>query len=262
MVSHHRPSEAERDRPSPRRAVPDDCRVYAIGDIHGRLDLLRGLEDLIRDDAATAPEARKVVVYLGDYVDRGPESRGVIEHLLSQPLAGFARVHLIGNHESMMLGFLRDVTAGPGWLWNGGDATLASYGVAPPNAWTDRDQLAAAQDGLSAALPPAHRGFLDRLVLSHREGDYLFVHAGIRPGVALAAQDPHDLIWIREEFLLSAADHGAVVVHGHTITGEPQLRDNRIGIDTGAYRSGRLTALALTGDQLRVIQAHGPAGAL
>ena len=263
MASRHHSSEPDRDpRPAPRRTVPDRCRVYAIGDIHGRLDLLRTLEGLIRDDAAAAPEARKGVVYLGDYVDRGPDSRGVIEHLLAEPLAGFAAVHLIGNHESMMLDFLRDVAMGPGWMWNGGDATLESYGVAAPIGWSDRDQLEAARGGLSAALPPEHRSFLDRLVRSHREGDYLFVHAGIRPGVDLDTQDPNDLIWIREPFLDSTADHGVVVVHGHTITREPELRDNRIGIDTGAYGTGRLTSVVLVGDQARVIQTHGPADAL
>jgi serine/threonine protein phosphatase 1 len=236
--------------------------VYAIGDIHGRLDLLRTLEELIRDDAAAAPETRKVVVYLGDYVDRGPDSRGVIEHLLAEPLAGFERVHLIGNHESMMLDFLRDVAMGPGWLWNGGDATLESYAVAAPMGWSDRDQLEAARRGLAAALSADHRAFLDRLARSHREGDYLFVHAGIRPGVGLDDQDPNDLIWIREPFLDSTAEHGVVVVHGHSIAQEPQYRDNRIGIDTGAYGTGRLTSLVLAGDQVRVIQTHGPAGAL
>ncbi len=162
----------------------------------------------------------------------------------------------------MMLDFLRDVAMGPGWLWNGGDATLESYGVAAPIGWSDRDQLEAARGGLSVALPADHRAFLDRLARSHREGDYLFVHAGIRPGIRLDAQDPNDLIWIREPFLDSTADHGVVVVHGHTITREPQHRDNRIGIDTGAYGTGRLTSLVLAGDQVRVIQTHGPAGAL
>ena len=228
--------------------------MYAIGDIPGRLDLLATLEALIRDDAAAAPEARKVVVYLGDYVDRGPDSRGVIEHLLAEPLAGFECVHLIGNHESMMLDFLRDVAMGPGWLWNGGDATLESYGVAAPIGWSDRDLLEAARSGLAAALPADHRAFLDRLARSHREGDYLFVHAGIRPGVGLDAQDPNDLIWIREPFLESTAEHGVVVVHGHTIAREPQYRDNRIGIDTGAYRTGQLTALRLEGEQCALLE--------
>ncbi|MFQ5955692.1 MAG: metallophosphoesterase family protein [Kiloniellales bacterium] len=245
-----------------RYRVPDDSRVYAVGDIHGRLDLLMAVEDLILEDAAKAPERRKVVVYLGDYVDRGPESRGVIEHLREAPLTGFERVYLIGNHESMMLAFLEDLGAGPGWMWNGGDATLMSYGVAAPTAWTDRNQLEAAQDGLERALPQSHREFLAALVLSHREGDYLFVHAGIRPGVALDKQDPNDLVWIREEFLDSSADHGVMVVHGHTIREQPVRRPNRIGIDTGAYFTGRLTCLILAGDQVTLLQGSGRAGVL
>ncbi len=246
----------------PAHKVPDDTRVYAIGDIHGRLDLLEAVEGLVLDDAAEAPERRKVVVYLGDYVDRGPESRGVIEHLLAAPLDGFEAVHLIGNHESMMLDFLEDPSVGPGWMWNGGDATLASYGVAAPSAWTGRDRLAAARDELERALPPGHRDFLAGLALSHREGGYLFVHAGIRPGVALDQQDPTDLMWIREEFLGSTADHGVKVVHGHTIAERPVMLDNRIGIDTGAYLTGRLTCLMLAGDRVTIIGGGGHAGAL
>ena len=246
----------------PAHEVPNDTRVYAIGDIHGRLDLLQAVEGLVLEDAAGAPERRKVVVYLGDYVDRGPESRGVIEHLVAAPLDGFEAVHLIGNHESMMLAFLEDPSGGPGWMWNGGDATLASYGVAAPNIWTGRDRLAAARDELKRALPPGHRDFLDALALSHREGGYLFVHAGIRPGIALDQQDPTDLMWIREEFLGSAADHGVKVVHGHTIAERPVMLDNRIGIDTGAYLTGRLTCLMLAGDRVTIIGGAGHAAAL
>ncbi len=162
----------------------------------------------------------------------------------------------------MMLDFLRDANAGPGWLWTGGDATLDSYGVNAPAVWADRDPLAAARDALAAALPPDHRRFLDGLAHTHREGDYLFVHAGVRPGVALDAQDRNDLIWIREEFLDSTADHGAMVVHGHSIGERPVRRANRIGIDTGASFSGRLTCLALVGDEVETLQGTGRPTAL
>jgi serine/threonine protein phosphatase 1 len=242
-------------------SVPADSRIYAIGDIHGRLDLLEQVEGLILDDAAAAPERRKVVVYLGDYVDRGPDSRAVVERLAHRPLPGFEAIHLRGNHEAMMLDFLSDIEVGPGWMWNGGGATLESYGVATPKPWTDAAQLEVARRRLATALPDDHRAFLIRLGLAHHEGDFLFAHAGIRPGVPLDAQDAHDLLWIREDFLYSRADHGAVVVHGHTIVDAPTRRHNRIAIDTGAYLSGRLTCLVLTSARVAAMQTQGPAGA-
>jgi serine/threonine protein phosphatase 1 len=241
-------------------AVPADSRVYAVGDIHGRLDLLEEIQGLILDDAATAPERRKVIVYVGDYIDRGPNPRSVVERLAGRPLPGFEGVHLMGNHEAMMLDFLRDIEAGPGWMWNGGGATLRSYGVAAPRSWTDTKQLEAARRGLAEALPDSHRAFLERLALSHREGDYLFAHAGIRPGVPLDAQEPHDLIWIRDEFLFSRSDHGAVVVHGHTIVDVPMRLPNRIAIDTGAYLTGRLTCLVLAGERVAAMQTEAHVG--
>lgn len=234
--------------------APDD-RIYAIGDIHGRADLLDRLYRLIRAHAEDAPPGRRVVVHLGDYVDRGPDSRGVIERVLAPPLPGFHAVALLGNHDAMMRDFLVDpLAAGPGWLMNGAAATLASYGVAPPRRIDDEAALGQARFALLQALPAAHRAFLDGLAPWHREGRFFFAHAGIRPGVALDRQDPRDLIWIREEFLDSPSDHGAIVVHGHTITPEPAFRPNRIGIDTGAYRSGRLTALCLGGAQPCILQ--------
>ncbi|MBL8701538.1 MAG: metallophosphoesterase [Alphaproteobacteria bacterium] len=243
-----------RAKPKP-RTVPAGTVVYAIGDIHGRLDKLLPLEGMIEADAATRASTRKVLVYLGDYVDRGPSSQGVIEHLsLSRP-AGFEVVYLAGNHERLMLDFLEDPeNAGP-WLANGGLPTLASYGL-PAG---ERKELSQAdvlrlQDGLRMLLPSRHRTFLKNLRFRHQEGDFLFVHAGIRPGVDLAAQTEDDMIWIRQPFLTSNKDHGVVVVHGHTVTEEPEFRPNRIGIDTGAYASGVLTALVIEGGQVGVIQ--------
>jgi len=236
-------------------AAPAGMRFYAVGDIHGRIDLLTLLHAKMREDAAAAaPDLRKIAVYLGDYVDRGDASRAVIDHLIGEPLPGFERVFLKGNHEAIMLDFLDDPLVGRGWLFNGGDATLYSYGVGFESAANREERLGRMRDGLEAALPPAHRAFLDSLALYHVAGDYLFVHAGIRPGRALDEQTEEDLLWIREEFLGSGDHHGHCVVHGHTISSTPDVRNNRIGIDTGAYFSGRLTCLVLEGRSQRLIQ--------
>ncbi|HEY0836943.1 MAG TPA: metallophosphoesterase family protein [Azospirillum sp.] len=236
--------------------VPDRHLVYAIGDIHGRADLLDQTLERIAADAARLPDHARYVVYLGDYVDRGPDSARVIERLLAGPPPGFGAIHLKGNHEVALLDFLNDVRIGPTWFAEGigGGATLASYGVLPPADPADPDHLTAAQAQFRAALPPAHRAFLTKDLRTHVTiGDYLFVHAGIRPGVPLAEQREEDLLWIRREFLNSTADHGKVVVHGHTIAPEPEVRANRIGIDTGAYATGRLTCLVLEGAERRFL---------
>lgn len=228
-------------------SLPPGLRVYAIGDIHGCADQLDAIHARIAEDAAHAPEPDRVIVYLGDYVDRGPDSRGAIERALAPPIAGRA-VHLCGNHEEMMLAVLDhpgDEAAIALWLRNGGVATLTSYGLSgedPPETWAGR-------------LPPAHIAFLRGLVRRYQAGGYLFVHAGIRPGVALDAQDAEDLIWIREPFLHSEADHGAVVVHGHTPERAPVIRANRIGLDTGAVYGGKLTAAAFWADRMALFQA-------
>lgn len=235
--------------------VPPGQRIYAIGDIHGRSDLLGRLHEMIREDARTAPEQERLIVYLGDLVDRGMDSRGVIDLLLEGPPAGFSAIHILGNHEAAMLDFLQDSSIGPHWMVNGGDMTLYSYGVpVPRNATGGGPEYVAARNALIERLPEAHLNFLQDMVLAHEAGDYLFVHAGIRPGVAVADQDPQDLLWIREPFLSSAADLGRVVVHGHTISPEVEERGNRIGIDTGAYHSGRLTCLVLAGDRRSYLQ--------
>jgi serine/threonine protein phosphatase 1 len=223
--------------------VPDGTCVYAVGDIHGRHDLLGDLQRRIAEDAAGRDARRRVVIYLGDFIDRGPDSRAVIETLATAPLPGFESVHLRGNHETLMLEFLDDVDIAPLWFANGGDNTLESYGVAVGQNAPVEDLQAA----FRAALPPAHKAFLDGLALSHVEGGYAFVHAGIRPGIPLAKQEEEDLIWIRDEFLNAKTDHGHVVVHGHSIAWTPEVRSNRIAIDTGAFMSGTLTAVVLDG---------------
>jgi serine/threonine protein phosphatase 1 len=237
---------------APAPQAPPGSRVYAIGDIHGRADLLAELHDAIRADAAGAP-ARRVVVYLGDYVDRGLQSRMVIDALLGDPLPGFERVHLKGNHEAALLDFLADASVGPGWMQYGGGATLTSYGASPPAADAAEAAYAAAQRELARCLPADHLAFLQSLPLCHEEADYFFVHAGVRPGVALHAQSADDLMWIRGEFLDCKEPFERIVVHGHTITDEPEVRPNRIGIDTGAFATGRLTCLVLEGMERRFL---------
>lgn len=252
MMRHLFRARAAATRPPPR--APEGSRVYAIGDIHGCAGLLRRLHEAVRADAESAVGLRKVVVYLGDYIDRGLESRQVIDMLTREPLEGFERVYLMGNHDLWMLEFLDDPAAGPGWLFNGGNATLLSYGVGQGEALGAPARLAALQAQLRAALPAAHRDFLAALRPMHVEGDYLFVHAGVRPGVPLDAQSNDDLFWIRDPFLDSDADFGKVVVHGHTIAEAPEILPNRIGIDTGAFATGRLTCLVLEGTQQRFLQ--------
>ncbi len=235
-------------------ALPADTRVYAVGDVHGRLDLLRRLEAQIHADAAARPGPRHlVIVMLGDYVDRGPETRGVIDHLLRPPQAGFERLHLIGNHDWWLRQFVD--ADGPllPWLLSGADAALRSYGVAPEVQPNDPESVALLRRRLGRRMPPSHRRFLQQLRPSLRIGDYLFAHAGIRPGLPLDRQELHDLMFIREPFLSEPSDLGVVVVHGHTVVPSPVLRHNRIGIDTGAYRTGRLTAVAIDADGIRFL---------
>ena len=245
---------AGRSRAEARPAAPAGTRLYAVGDIHGRSDLLRAMHGLILADAARRPTPRKLVVYLGDYVDRGNDSSGVIELLLNQPLPGFEHVHLRGNHEDILLTFLDDLSIGPNWLTYGGRETLESYGIAAPEAQAEPAELERAQLALHANLPRAHLDFLRALPLAHAEGGYFFVHAGIRPGVPLERQHQDDLLWIREEFLESQADFGCVVVHGHTITAAPEVRHNRIGVDTGAFFSDHLTCLVAEGGERSFLQ--------
>ncbi|HKX08018.1 MAG TPA: metallophosphoesterase family protein [Stellaceae bacterium] len=235
--------------PRPASAAPAGSRLYAVGDIHGRADLLEALLAQITADATAHPEAAKRLIFLGDYVDRGPDSSAVIDRVLHDGPAGLEVVPLMGNHEEMMLRFLEDLAVGRTWMMNGGDATLRSYGVEPPSMFTGTALFRHAQQQFAERLPAGHKSFLEGLAVTHTEGDYLFVHAGVRPGVALEKQRTEDLLWIRDEFLDSDRDFGKVVVHGHSITLEPEFRPNRIGIDTGAYRSNQLTCLVLEGTE-------------
>ena len=231
---------------------PAGTRLYVVGDVHGYLDSLERLHRLILRDAAECQATRRVVVYLGDYIDRGPDSKGVVETLIDQPLDGFEHVCLKGNHEAAMLEFFDDERPGLDWLRFGGAETLASYGVEPPRRIRG---LPDTRKQLAEHMPPEHLAFYRGLGLYHVEGDFFCVHAGVRPGVELDRQSDTDLLWIREPFLSSDAAFGKIVVHGHTIDKRPQVRDNRIGVDTGVYRYGRLTAAVMEAGELGFIQA-------
>lgn len=227
--------------------MPQGSLIYAIGDIHGRRDLLDALLAMIVADAQHIKAQERVLVFLGDYIDRGADSAGVIDRLLAGPPEGFQSVCLKGNHEAIMLDFLERPAQLNLWVENGAAATLNSYGLdAYGFDWHWGDE-AGCRDDLLAAMPASHRAFLEGLRLSYQCGDYFFAHAGVRPDVPLEAQRAEDLIWIRSPFLESDADFGKIVVHGHTPGERPVVRPNRIGIDTGAWMSGTLTALRLHG---------------
>lgn len=233
--------------------VPPGTRIYAVGDIHGSIEPLRHLHHLIQEDARRHRAARKLVVYLGDYIDRGMNPRGVIDLLLKEPLHGLKQVFLMGNHEAGLLRFLYNGSMGLAWLAYGGVSTVYSYGVRPPTAPADDGELRRVRRELARKIPRTHVEFLAQLEPLHVEGDYVFVHAGLRPGIPLEQQSVRDLLWIRNEFLHCEEHFGKVVIHGHSITAIPDIRHNRIGIDTGAFASGRLTCLVLEGTRQEFI---------
>ena len=242
ILDHFRRGQASASPALP--SLPDGLRVYAIGDIHGRLDLLEILLARIADDDAARGRRKTQIIFLGDLADRGPDSAEVIER--ARGLAAGGARFLMGNHEELFLRTIDgDIPASRVMLRVGGRETMLSYGV--DEEAFEADDEGALAEMFAARVPDEHveflRGFEDRILL----GDYLFVHAGVRPAVPLEEQSPSDLRWIRGEFLDSEEDHGYIVVHGHTISENVEERPNRIGIDTGAYASGRLTALALEG---------------
>ena len=224
-------------------ALPAGSRIYAIGDIHGQAEKLRALHRAVAEDMRRRPIAAARVIYLGDYIDWGPDSAGVLE-MLAGGEATIPAIHLIGDHEQMLLDALDgDNAAATDWLHSGGRETLTGWGIDPD----------APRDRWAAQIPPAQLNFLRRLVLRHRAGNYLFVHAGIRPGVKSAEQTRQDLLGIREPFLSTPRGLGRVVVHGHTISAGPVIRFNRIGVDTGAGLGGNLTAAILEAGQVGFI---------
>jgi len=227
------------------------ARLYVIGDIHGRLDLLDLMIAAIHRDAKNTADC--LIVTVGDYIDRGPDSRGVLDRLQANPFPG-RYVALKGNHEALLEEFLRDPAVGVHWRRVGGFETLHSYGVPVEPLMTGKN-FEQAVEQLNAALPPAHSQFFGSLKTSLDCGKYFLCHAGIRPGVAFDLQSEDDLLWIREEFLESTADFGKLVVHGHTPTVEPEVRPNRINIDTGAFATGRLTCVVLEDGRHRFLTA-------
>ncbi len=232
----------------PTTSVPVGQRIYAVGDIHGRLDLLGQLMRMIvNDDAERGPIRRRTIIFLGDYVDRGADSAGVIERLITGMPEGFECIFLKGNHEEMLMQSMIDPTLLHFWTSNGGMETLASYGVAASRKDVEvRPEYLA--DALAGAMPSSHLAFLQGLVLSVSFGDYFFVHAGVHPALPLTAQRKEDCLFIREPFLSHRGSFGKMVVHGHTPVPQPEVKSNRIGIDTGGFFTGHLSALRLEGD--------------
>jgi serine/threonine protein phosphatase 1 len=244
---------APRRHPEP--AGPRGWRAYVVGDVHGRLDLLDQLLGKIHDELDRRPARKTLLVFVGDLIDRGPESAQVVERLRTYRRRGVKPVFLLGNHEEVLLRILGgDTSLIDSWLKFGGLQCLESYGV---DAKTLRSRSAGEiLEAIQRAVPKEHVEFLESFVDSCRFGDYLFVHAGIRPGVEIDQQRQSDLRWIREPFLFDETDHGFVVVHGHTIRPEVEIRQNRIGIDTGAYRTGVLTALAIDRSETRLLDTR------
>lgn len=235
----------------PRRTrprIPDGVRIYAIGDIHGRADLLTQMFQRIDEDVAAYPAAQTIEIFLGDYVDRGPDSREVLALLIDR-----GRTHrtvcLKGNHETYPVQFLQRPEILLDWQQLGGLQTLMSYGIAPSIS-RDASQHEKLSLDFQKALPVSHRLFLENLKHSYTCEDFFFVHAGVRPGVPLAKQSTEDMLWIREDFLQHQGDFGKIVVHGHTPMLEPEIHPNRVNIDTGAYATGRLTCLVIEGDEM------------
>jgi serine/threonine protein phosphatase 1 len=234
---------------------PRSHRAYAIGDVHGRLDSLKALLDMIEDDVRRRRTRKTTLIFLGDLIDRGPDSAGVIDTLRSFRPAYAKAMFLMGNHEEVMLRVLKGDTGLLGqWLTFGGAECVRSYGVDPLALGKMRPAEAIAL--LRQTIPRRHVEFIANFADSISFGSYLFVHAGIRPGIGLGEQAQNDLRWIREPFLTDERDHGHVVVHGHTISATVEELPNRIGIDTGAYRTGVLTALGIEGTERWFLQTE------
>jgi serine/threonine protein phosphatase 1 len=241
------------DEARPTYRAPEGQRIYAIGDVHGRADLLAKLMTLIVADLLRPPASGALMVLLGDYVDRGPDSRSVLQ-LLTQGGLPAPMVALRGNHEAMLLDFLAEPDSAANWRRFGGLETLHSYGLDIGHVQAGRGYQEAAER-FAKAFPAAHLDFLKSTLPCFSAGDYYFCHAGIRPDLPLAAQKAEDLLWMREPFLSSRADFGKLVVHGHTPVAAPDIRRNRINVDTGAYLSGRLTCLVLEAQEQRFLFA-------
>lgn len=231
----------------PEARAPDGMRLYAVGDVHGRLDLLRRMHERIAEDLVRRPPDDWRVIHLGDYIDRGPDSKGVLDFLIAAQNRDPRHVTLMGNHDAGFIEFLRDPDAAGLFARYGGEDTARSYGVELD--FGSFGAFRAAHTALVRAVPADHVAFLLGLERSASFGDFFFCHAGIRPGVPLDRQAPDDLIWIREDFLRWPGLHPKLVVHGHTPTARPELRPNRVNVDTGAFKTGLMTALVVEGKE-------------
>jgi serine/threonine protein phosphatase 1 len=234
-----------------RPQLPEGVRIYAIGDVHGRADLLEKVFSSIDADQRAYPVQRPIQVMIGDYIDRGPASRETLDMMIARSRTQ-EMVLLKGNHESYVAEFLQDPSILQSWQQYGGLQTLMSYGLKPPINANSAEQIELSA-AFRQALPPTHAELLARMRATFVCGDYFFVHAGVRPGVALKDQIEDDLLWIRDDFLHSETDFGKFIVHGHTPVAEPDIRTNRINIDTGAYATGRLTCILLEKDTCVVL---------
>ncbi|HVW56530.1 MAG TPA: metallophosphoesterase family protein [Rhizobiaceae bacterium] len=231
---------------------PEDLRLYAVGDVHGRLDLLQAMHERIADDLQKRPAADCRIIHLGDYTDRGPDSKGVLDFLVARSENDSRHIALMGNHDEGLLEFLATADRDGLFAGNGGEATGRSYGVEID--FSSDEDARAGRDALLEAMPEAHIAFLSSLPRSIAFGDFFFCHAGIRPGVPLDRQDPWDLAWIRWDFLDHTGLYEKVIVHGHTPVARPDIQPNRIDIDTGAFKTGRLTALVIDGGKKTLIE--------
>jgi len=230
--------------------------VYAIGDIHGRFDLFERMIERIQTDEAEATEP-PLIVLLGDYVDRGPDSAKVIERIVTLQGEEWCDLEvLLGNHEESMLRFLREPMTGPSWVDYGGGSTLGSYGVALPSSRGDKVQWELTRRAFTDALPAGHLKLLNEMKYLLRIDDYIFVHAGVNPDFPLADQGAETFLWVRGVFLASEKSCEYVVVHGHTPEDEPANKRWRIGIDSGAYATGVLTAVRLDSEERTIIQVR------
>jgi serine/threonine protein phosphatase 1 len=253
------------ERPAPPQALSTAGElIYAVGDIHGCYDLLKKALAQIAVDCADegvlgGVRRRPMLVLLGDYIDRGPDSAKVLQALVWLRRRGeFALRLLKGNHEQALLAFLEEPEGHADWLNFGGAETLASYGVTPPPAGADASTLARARDALLDQMPASHLQLLEELEPMVLVGDYAFVHAGIRPDRPLSAQAENDLLWIRRGFVDAPGPFERVIVHGHTwLNEQPQVTEHRIGLDTGAYATGVLTVARLDASGMRLVQVRG-----
>lgn len=246
----------------PRSVLPKGQRIYAVGDIHGELGLFEKLHEQIREDIRNAPEFDEIkIIYLGDYINRGNQSREILDRLTGNPIKDAEITYLMGNHEFALIKFLTGEMEYGEWIRWGGDVTMLSYGMNVLSPYADEEDIEVLRREFRKVIPVEHYRFLSKLKPYQVEGNYIFVHAGIRPGIPLDEQKLHDLILIRDDFLKKPVGCGKIIIHGHTVFETPHIRKRRgmidsIGIDTGAYNTGKLTSIVLENNDYRFITAQ------